>query len=104
MKRTYSHGVTLVELMIAMVIGLLLVAAAVTLYAQSRATSQVNESAARLQEQGRYALSVIEPDIELAGFYGFTNLPETVRLIEGGNPSNVLATAAQLRQFPLRVG
>jgi type IV pilus assembly protein PilW len=82
---------SLVELMVAMVIGCLLVAAALTIYAQSRSTSRATESAARLQEQGRYAMSVIQADAELAGFYGYTNLPETVRLVAG-------TTAAQMRQ------
>jgi len=99
-----ARGVTLVELMIAMVVGLLLVTAAIAIYAQSRSTSRVNENVARLQEQGRYALSVIEPDIELAGLYGFTNLPETARLISGGNPSVIVAAADQMRQFPWRPG
>jgi type IV pilus assembly protein PilW len=85
------RGMSLVELMVAMVIGCLLVAAALTIYAQSSSTSRVNENAARLQEQGRYAMSVIQADAELAGFYGFTNLPETVRLVTG-------TTAAQMRQ------
>ena len=71
-------GMSLVELMVAMLVGCLLVAAALTLYAHCRSTSRVTESAARLQEEGRYALSVIGTDAQLAGFYGFTNLPETV--------------------------
>jgi type IV pilus assembly protein PilW len=88
----------LVELMVALTIGCLLVAAALTIYAQGSSASRVNETVARLQEQGRYALSVLEADVELAGFYGFTNLPETFRLVSGGNPDAVRATALQMRQ------
>src|SRR5262245_46927343 len=65
-------GFTLVELMIALVIGSVVVVSALALYSHGRSAYRVNERVARLQEQGRYALSVIEPDIELAGYYGFT--------------------------------
>lgn len=74
----YVRGVSLIELMVALVIGLLLIAGAVTVYMQSRNTYRTTESAARMQETGRYAVSVIEPDVRLAGFWGMTNRPEMV--------------------------
>lgn len=61
---------TLVELMIAMSIGLFLIAGAITVYLQGRATFRVNETVARLQENARYVFSVIEPDIRMAQFWG----------------------------------
>lgn len=79
---TYARGITLVELMIAMAIGVGLIAAAVSLYAKGRSAYRVNESVARIQEQARFALAVIEPDIEMAGHYGFTNDPGTLLLPE----------------------
>ena len=101
--RTVS-GVTLVELMIALVIGAVVVAAALQLYARGREIYRVNERIARLQEQGRVALSVIEPDIELAGYYGFTNFAAAVRFVRGSSPEVMLASAMQMRQFPARAG
>ncbi len=94
-------GLSLVELMVALVIGSLLIVGAVSVYANSRTTYTVNEAVARLQEQGRYALSIVEPDIELAGYYGFTNSSDTLRLVRGAAPETVLATAAALRQTPI---
>lgn len=94
-------GVSLVELMVALVIGSLLIVGAVSVYANSRTTYAVNESVARLQEQGRYALSIVEPDIELAGYYGFTNSADTLRLVRGAAPETVLATASAMRQLPI---
>lgn len=94
-------GLSLVELMVALLIGSLLIVGAVTVYANSRTTYAVNEAVARLQEQGRYALSVVEPDIELAGFYGYTNSADTLRLVRGAAPETVLASAAALRQRPI---
>ena len=98
MRLARHQGMSLIELLVAMALGLVLIAAALSIYAQSRATDRVNETVARIQEQGRYALSVIEADAELAGFYGFTNVPETFRLIAGGNSDSPLATAMQMRQ------
>lgn len=92
------RGFTLVELMIASAIGITLVAAALSLFGQGRAVARVNETVARIQEQGRYALSTIEADAEIAGFYGFTNWPAAIRLVSGGNPDSVVATAAQMTQ------
>lgn len=101
MSQRRLRGLSLVELMVALVIGSLLIVGALTVYANSRGTYAVNEAVARLQEQGRYAISVVEPDIELASYYGFTNSPDTLRLVRGSAPQVVLATAAGLRQAPL---
>src|SRR6185295_17642885 len=102
--RGRDAGFTLVELMVALVIGVVVVASALSLYAHGRNVYRVNERVARLQEQGRYALSMIEPDIELAGFYGFTNQPGVISLVRGGARATVVAGANALRQYPLRAG
>lgn len=71
--RRTLRGVTLIELMVSLIIGLLLIAGAITVYMQSRNTYRVNETAARLQEVARYAMDLIEPDVRLAGYWGLTN-------------------------------
>ncbi len=68
-KYTQS-GLTLVELMIAMAIGLVLVGGALFVYTSARAAFTTNESYALMQENARYALSVLEPDVQLAGYWG----------------------------------
>jgi type IV pilus assembly protein PilW len=80
-------GMTLIELMIAMLIGLVLVAGAVTVFVQSRANFRTADSVARLQENARYALDLLEPDVRLAGYWGLNNMPELVT-----NPNGVQAT------------
>jgi type IV pilus assembly protein PilW len=92
MKRL-ARGLSLIELMIALVIGSVLIVGAVYVYSQSRTTSMVNDTIARLQENGRYALSVIEPDVQLAGYYGFTNSPDDFGFISGGGTATVTPTA-----------
>jgi Tfp pilus assembly protein PilW len=64
----------------------------------------VSERVARLQEQARAAFAVIEPDIEMAGFYGLTQAAETISLIRAGDTSAIVASAPALRQFPLQPG
>jgi type IV pilus assembly protein PilW len=95
------RGLSLVELLVALTIGSLLIVGTITIYSNSRTTFAVNEAVARLQDQGRYVMSVIEPDVELAGFYGFTNSADALRLVAGAAPGIVLATAPQLRQVPI---
>jgi type IV pilus assembly protein PilW len=96
--RNRITGLSLVELMVALALGSALIVGAVYVYSQSRSTYRVNESIARLQEQGRYVISVIEPDLELAGYYGFTNSPDALRLVRDGDAGLVVATASRMRQ------
>jgi prepilin-type N-terminal cleavage/methylation domain-containing protein len=65
-------GMTLIELMVALAIGAFLMIGAVTVFMQSRTTFRVTESVSRLQENARFALDFMEPDIRMAGFWGLT--------------------------------
>jgi type IV pilus assembly protein PilW len=82
-----SKGMSMVELLVAMVIGSVLIVGAVYVYSQSRRTHTLSEAVARLQENGRFVFSVIEPDIQLAGYYGFSNVPNDFRYIQAGSTS-----------------
>lgn len=73
-----QRGLSLVELLVAMVIGLVLIGGAAYVYTQSRNSFGVNENVARLQETARYAMSVIEPDVRMGGFWGLMNDSELV--------------------------
>jgi type IV pilus assembly protein PilW len=75
-RRRIAVGFSLVELLVALAIGSFLIAGAVTIYSRSRSSFTVNEQNARLQETARYVLSVIEPDLQTAGMFGFSNRPE----------------------------
>lgn len=75
-RRTSSPGFSLVELMIAMTIGLLLLAGLVSTFAGSARTHRELQKLSQQIENGRYALEVIGGDLRHAGFYGnFYNLP-----------------------------
>lgn len=89
-----QRGFNLPEILIALALGLFLLAAFLTVVAHCRAQFTANESLARLQDGARHALGVISDDLEHAGFWGFSNAA-TPQLVRG---SVRLAAAAELRQ------
>lgn len=71
--RTTSHlsdvrGMTLIELMIAIVLGLLLVAVVIQIYVGTKATYNKQEDISRLQENGRVALYILGRTTRISGF------------------------------------
>ena len=68
-----ATGVTLIELMVALAIGSFLMIGAMTVFMQSRTTFRVNESVSRLQENGRFVLDAMEPNIRMASYFGLTS-------------------------------
>jgi len=65
-----QRGLSLIELMISITIGLLLLAGITALMAQQSQASSELEKASRQIENGRYAMQVLQRDIQLAGYYG----------------------------------
>lgn len=78
------RGMTLIELMVALVIGLFLTWGAIAVYLQSKDNYRTAETMARLQENTRFALETLEPDLRLAAFWGRHNDPARVILPAGG--------------------
>ncbi len=68
-------GVSLVELMVAMTIGLFLIGGAFYVYVNSRDSMEVTDTISRLQERARFALDTMEPDLRLASYWGLHNNP-----------------------------
>lgn len=60
------HGFSLIELMIAMLIGLLLVIGITSLFTTTASVNRMENGLARLQENGRFALDRIAEDIRMA--------------------------------------
>lgn len=65
-----QRGLTLVELMVAVAIGLFLVAVMGTIFLGSKGTFVSQDTMARLQENGRFAMDTIGADLRMAGFRG----------------------------------
>lgn len=70
LNRQNQRGLSLVELMISITIGLLILTALTTLFVnQSRTRSELDKSN-RMIDNGRYALEVLSENLRIAGFYG----------------------------------
>ena len=67
-------GISMVELMIAMLLGLFVLAGLATLFASSSAARTEMERSSRQIENGRFAMELISDDLRLAGFYGELSL------------------------------
>jgi type IV pilus assembly protein PilW len=62
-----QQGVSLVELMVSLALGLVLIGGVLSLYLESQQVFRAHESLARLQEGGRYALDLMAREIRTAG-------------------------------------
>ncbi|MEM7283655.1 MAG: PilW family protein [Pseudomonadota bacterium] len=77
-KRSKQTGVSLIELLITLVIGTILMAGAMRVFQQSKNAYRVNESSSRLQENARFAMDTLDPDIRLSSNWGLTNVAEAI--------------------------
>ncbi len=65
-----TNGFSLVELMVAMTIGLFILVAISTVLVNSKKNYTTQDSLARLQENGRFAIQFLTHDIRMAGYFG----------------------------------
>lgn len=70
MQRAQQRGLSLIEMMVALVIGLVLIGGMITVFSGSKRSGTVNSTLTELQESGRFALDSIVRDVRLAGFQG----------------------------------
>jgi type IV pilus assembly protein PilW len=77
------HGFSLIELMLALALGVLVVVAIVQLFVSNSASYSLLMGQARLQENGRIALEMVGRSVRNAGFYGCA--PERQNILMGLN-------------------
>jgi type IV pilus assembly protein PilW len=92
-SRRSMAGVSMVEMMIAVTLGLLIMAALASIFASSSATRAEIERNSRQIENGRYAIEVLSDELRLAGFYGELNtsiapLPATMPDVCSNDPAD----------------
>ena len=63
-------GLSLIELLIAMVLGLTLAAGVIQIYVGSTTTERDQEARLRMQENGRFALNFLANEMRMAGYLG----------------------------------
>lgn len=69
-----QSGLSLIELMIALVLGLVISAAIIQVFLTSKNVYRMQDAMARIQENGRFAVDYIARDLRMAGYMGCGNL------------------------------
>lgn len=65
-----QRGLSIVELMVALVLGLLITSGITAFYLQSKRNFTQDELISRMQENARMAMDVLARDLEMTGFWG----------------------------------
>jgi len=76
MRTFKQRGFSLIELMVAMTLGLILLGGVISIFHSSKMTYNTNEKTARLQENGRVALDFLTHDLRSAGYLGCSKVPD----------------------------
>jgi type IV pilus assembly protein PilW len=87
-----THGLSLVELLIALAIGVLLVAGIIQLVVNHKATYKRQASLNRLQENGRFARYHLQHQLRMAGYLGCRRSAVTT-------PTNLISSPTETEQW-----
>ncbi len=80
-----QRGLTLIELMVAMAIGLVVMATMVKVYVDSSRLYRFNDEFSQMQANGRFALEFMRRDARLAGFWGCNQYIDVVNQIKASH-------------------
>ncbi len=92
-RRAAMAGLSLVELMIALVISLVLMLGVIQVFIASQTASRLSEGASRVQENARFALDFLERDMPCGGHMGCVNDQAHVVKNQGDPVSHLGATS-----------
>ncbi len=84
-----QRGISLVEIMVALAVGLFLTAGVVQIFLGNKQSYRVAEGSARIQENARFAMEFIAIDARMAGYQGCAGASRTVVNTLGASPSFV---------------
>ncbi|MCK5394538.1 MAG: PilW family protein [Gammaproteobacteria bacterium] len=73
MNKKQTKGFSLVELLVAMVVGLIIISGAFSLHSTTRKTQMANETQMDMVADARFAIEMIAYDLRHAGMWGGTN-------------------------------
>ena len=83
-----NRGFSLVELMVALVITLILLAGIGQIFLSSKKSFVIQDSLGRMQENGRYAMETLAQDVRRAGYWGGNADITTIKDYTPGGISN----------------
>ena len=90
--RGSMRGMSIVELMVALTIGLMVLAGLASIFASSSAARTEMERTSRQLENGRFAMELLSDDLRMAGFYGELNLIGSPAPAAMGDPCSTDST------------
>ncbi len=100
--RTHQSGLSIVELMVSLAIGLVLLTGMSLVFVNSSQTNRENERASAQIENGRYAIETLSTNTRHAGYYGqFAELPTAPTALP--DPCAVSSTTTLYTALPLAV-
>lgn len=79
-------GFSMVELMVALVLGVILTSGVISVYISSKATYNTSTNLGQVEETGRYALSFMQPIMALAGNMGCVRTSNSTTTLIPGQP------------------
>lgn len=88
--RNRQAGLTLVEIMVAMVVSLILLGGVIQVFISSKSTYRVDNGLARMQENGRFALSFLTKDVRMAGYFGCLSKDMKITNVVNHAPNDLL--------------
>jgi type IV pilus assembly protein PilW len=94
-------GFTLIELLIALVIGSIAILAATQLLAAVNRLLQTRDAVAEMRERARFVLATIEPDLQMAGYFGLTSHGADFFWMVGGNATTAAGPALLAQSAPV---
>ncbi len=80
----YQRGITLIELLVSLALGMILLLGVVQVYVSSKKTYIVQNSLSEMQENARFAVGLVFKDLRLAGYLGCGNLSRITPLVPTG--------------------
>lgn len=80
-SRKHQSGLSLIELMIALVLGLIVVSAVFNTFLGSSRSARFSQGLQQMQENGRYGITTLQRGIRLAGYSPDGNLDEPFDMI-----------------------
>jgi len=84
----HCRGFSMVELMVALVITLILLAGIGQIFLSSKKSYSIQDSLGRMQENGRYAMETVVADLRRAGYWGGNADINTIEDYTPGGTSN----------------
>jgi type IV pilus assembly protein PilW len=82
-RPAHQHGLSLIELMIAMVLGLLLMSGVISIFLSAKQGYINQDATAQLQENARFALDMMTHEIRMAGFGGCSDAISVANTLDG---------------------